>query len=560
MVFSVICAKLCVENKSVLSRTTNLKEAKRSHQPSTQRPESKLLEEIVNDVGKKLNNQFLGIYDEDGFFGIDSRVKKVESFLCLESEDVRMIGIRGMGGIGRTTIADKVFNRIVNKFECQCFIANVQEELEKHTPVHLNDEILCKILGGEDFHVGTPRTLHPFINRSLQNRRVLIVLDDVECYLHLTELVGGWNLYGPGSRIIVTSRDKQVLEIVDCEKYIYEVEKLNDCESLKLFSLHAFKQTQSTNGYTKQLSERVISYTQGVPLALKVLGCSLYGKGVKERKSELEKLETIPNKEIQGVLRRSYDGLVDNEKKSGIRNLLDKSLITIFKEKLEMHDLLEQMCLEKLIFMDLSKTLRLPENLSDLESLENLKATGSGIKELPSSINQLKKLNYLNCDGCEGLILPPFTGLASLRMLSLQRCDISEIPSNLGSLESLVYLYLSGNNLRSLPTSIKKCSKLNTLDLSDCMMLQFLPELPPGLAELDAENCTSVEYVLRSFIQGYMNSCLRMNLSKCINLDKSECSELILLKLQSMGEPEEQYLNKKVNFFPSSVIYVHYLI
>ncbi|XP_058003954.1 disease resistance protein RPV1-like [Hevea brasiliensis] len=793
------------------------------------KPETKLIEEIVNDVGKKLNNLFLSVYDEEGFVGIDSRVKKVESLLCLESKDVRMIGIWGMGGIGKTTIADKVFNRIVNKFESQYFAANVREKLEKGTPVHLRDEILCKILGGEDFHVGTPCTLHPFIKNSLQNRRVLFVLDDVDGYLHLEELVGGWNLYGPGSRIIITSRDKQVLEIVKCEKYIYEVEKLNDCESLQLFSLHAFKQTQPTNGYMRQLSERVISYTQGVPLALKVLGCSLYGKVVKEWESELEKLETIPNKEIQGILRRSYDGLDDNEKsifldiacffkgedkdrvknildccgffaESGIRNLLDKSLINIFKEKLEMHDLLEQMgkdivckenkkprkhsrlwnakdiyyvlttdkeaesveaisldlskiknmelcpsafekfyklrllkfynpcfkeiklhlpkgleflpnelrflywdqyplkslpskfcpenlvelhmqssqlkqlwneddlCLEKLIFMDLSnseqlikipdlskfpkleviilrgcmslvdfsssskyhskiidldlrhceklchfpsgiyltnlvslslngcselahlpsslgelrcleylylkgckklaslpnsicnlKSLKclnikycvnlhgLPEKLGELESLENLKATGSGIKELPPSINQLKKLNYLNCDGCEGLILPPFTGLASLRELSLQRCYISEIPSNLGSLESLVYLYLSGNNFRSIPASIEKCSKLNILDLSDCMMLQYLPELPPGLAELDAENCTSVEFVSRSFIQGYMNSCLRMNLSKCINLDKSVCSELILLKLQSMGQPEEQYLNKKAN-------------
>ncbi|KAJ9129994.1 hypothetical protein P3X46_035063, partial [Hevea brasiliensis] len=150
------------------------------------------------------------------------------------------------------------------------------------------------------------------------------------------------------------------------------VEKLNDCESLQLFSLHAFKQTQPTNGYMRQLSERVISYTQGVPLALKVLGCSLYGKGVKEWESELKKLDTIPNKEIQGILRRSYDGLEDNEKsifldiacffkgenkdrvkdildccgffaESGIRSLLDKSLVTISKEKLGMHDLLQQM-------------------------------------------------------------------------------------------------------------------------------------------------------------------------------------------------------------------------
>ncbi|KAF2297029.1 hypothetical protein GH714_015279 [Hevea brasiliensis] len=51
------------------------------------RPESKLIDEIVNDVRKKINHSFLSVYDNDGLFGIDSRVKEVESLLCLESED-----------------------------------------------------------------------------------------------------------------------------------------------------------------------------------------------------------------------------------------------------------------------------------------------------------------------------------------------------------------------------------------------------------------------------------------------------------------------------------------
>ncbi|XP_058004508.1 disease resistance protein RUN1-like [Hevea brasiliensis] len=733
------------------------------------KPESKLIDEIVNDVRKKINHSFLSVYDNDGLFGIDSRVKEVESLLCLESEDVRRVGIWGMPGIGKTTIADKVFNKIANKFESQCFITNVGEELEKGTPVQLRHEILGKLLGGENLDVGTPCTLRHSTKRRLPNTKALIVLDDVYGYLHLKELVEGWNLCGPGSRIIVTSKDKQVLEIVGCKKYIYKVEKLNDCESLQLFSFHAFKQTQPTNGYMRQLSERVISYTQGVPLALKVLGCSLYGKGVKEWESELKKLDTIPNKEIQGILRRSYDGLEDNEKsifldiacffkgenkdrvknildccgffaESGIRSLLDKSLVTISKEKLGMHDLLQQMgkdivckenkkprkrsrlwnaediyyilktdkgaesveaisldlskirnielcpsafekfyklrllkfynpgskemklhlpkdlnflpnelrflywdqyplkslpstfCPENLVelhmhssqleqlwnedalslknlkFVDLSNSKRLiripdmskfpklevtilrgcmnlvdfswsskyhsklvslpnsmcnlkflkqldftdcvnlhglPENLGDLESLKYLIAIRSGIKRLPSSINQLKKLYSLICDGCEGLTLPHFTGLASLFHLSFDDCGISEIPGNLGSLRSLAHLYLRGNNFRSIPTSIKQCSKLVELYLSDCKRLQFLPELPSTLQWLDANNCTSLEIVLRSFKQGYMNSWFCMDLSKCIKLDQSACSQLmecLLLKLQSIGQPEEQYL------------------
>ncbi|XP_058004373.1 disease resistance protein RUN1-like [Hevea brasiliensis] len=206
--------------------------------------------------------------------------------------------------------------------------------------------------------------------------------------------------------------------------------------------------------------------------------------------------------------------------------------------------------LKELDFTDCVNLHGLPENLGDLESLVVLRATRSGIKKLPSSINQLKKLNNLDCEGCEGLILPPFTGLARLWRLSLKGCGILEIPSNLGSLGSLVYLHLSGNNFRSIPTSIKQCSMLTSLDLRDCKRLQFLPELPSGLVRLFAENCTSLESVSSSFIQGYMNSCLRMDLSKCIKLDQSACSQLmecLLLKLQSIGQPEEQCLDKEAD-------------
>ncbi|KAF2322134.1 hypothetical protein GH714_007241 [Hevea brasiliensis] len=65
--------------------------------------------------------------------------------------------------------------------------------------------------------------------------------------------------------------------------------------------------------------------------------------------------------------------------------------------------------LKELDFTDCVNLHGLPENLGDLESLVVLRATRSGIKKLPSSINQLKKLNNLDCEGCEGLILPPFT-------------------------------------------------------------------------------------------------------------------------------------------------------
>ena len=122
-----------------------------------------------------------------------------------------------------------------------------------------------------------------------------------------------------------------------------------------------------------KLSHQIISYAQGLPLALKVLGCSLCGRNKEYWIDTLNRLKKIPNGEIQEVLEISFAGLEDNEKQifldiacffrgsdrttvrknlescgfyvvTGIDNLIDKSLITISNNgRLEMHDLLQEM-------------------------------------------------------------------------------------------------------------------------------------------------------------------------------------------------------------------------
>lgn len=91
----------------------------------------------------------------------------------------------------------------------------------------------------------------------------------------LDTLVGRYNWFGLGSRIIVTNRDNHLLKgLVD---YINEAKLINNDETLTLFSLLAFKEPYPHTNYVN-LSKGFISYARGLPLVLIVLGSFLFGR------------------------------------------------------------------------------------------------------------------------------------------------------------------------------------------------------------------------------------------------------------------------------------------
>ena len=208
------------------------------------------------------------------------------------------------------------------------------------------------------------------IKERLCFKKVLLVLDDVDNLDQLEALAGDRNWFGPESRIIVTTRDKHLLEVHKMYTF-YEARKLDHKEAVELFSRHAFEQRNPKEDYEK-LSDSVVHYVDGLPLGLKVLGRFLFSKTICQWKSELQKLEREPNQEIQSVLKRSYDELDHTQKEifldiacffngedkdhvtrildacnfyaySGMKVLSDKCLITIFDNMISMHDLLQQM-------------------------------------------------------------------------------------------------------------------------------------------------------------------------------------------------------------------------
>ena len=229
-----------------------------------------------------------------GLFGIDFHVNKVESLLNMESADVLIVGIWGMDGIGKTTIAQVVCNKVRSRFE-GIFFANFRQELKTGSMADLQRSFLSQLLGQEILTSGSLSFRDSFVRDRLCRKKVFILLDDVDDLMPLEEwkdLLDGRNSsFGPGSKVLITSRDKQVLSNVVDETY--EVEGLNDEEALQLFSSKALKNCIPTIDQM-HLMEQIARHVQGNPLALKVLGSSLYGKSIEEWRSALNKLAQNP--------------------------------------------------------------------------------------------------------------------------------------------------------------------------------------------------------------------------------------------------------------------------
>ena len=208
------------------------------------------------------------------------------------------------------------------------------------------------------------------IQNSLRFKRVLMVLDDVDDLGQLEYLVGDHDWFDRGSRIIITTRDKHLLNAHRVND-LYVVEGLKDKEALELFSRYAFGQILPKHNY-KNLLGHIVYYCQGLPLALKFLGSLLCRKTIPQWKSELHKLEREPKTKIQNVLKISFDRLDHIQKKIfldiacffkgenkdfisrildgcdfyvdiGMQVLQDRCLLTISNNKIYMHDLIQQM-------------------------------------------------------------------------------------------------------------------------------------------------------------------------------------------------------------------------
>lgn len=327
------------------------------------------IKNVIQYAAHLLNKTYLFVADHP--VGVESRVQEVIQLLNNKPSDhTLLVGIWGKGGFGKTTIAKVIYNQMGCTFKAKSFLLNFGRVWnQSNGQVSLEEQFLSDIYETEKIKKNTFDVEKAILKERLLKKKIFLVLDDVRGLNQFYAFCGarGLESFDPGSRIIITTRDLQILHALKAN-HVYEMEKLDKYESLELLSWHAFKQPRPIEGFPF-LSRDAVSYSSGMPLALRVMGSFLFNKGWEEWKSVLHQLKITPNG-IMGILKICFDGLVnDNVKKvfldialnligmdhddviqileasgfpakTGISDLVQQSLVTIdCKNKIDMHDL-----------------------------------------------------------------------------------------------------------------------------------------------------------------------------------------------------------------------------
>ncbi|XP_059313302.1 disease resistance protein RUN1-like isoform X1 [Lycium ferocissimum] len=333
--------------------------------------ESKFIQKILKVVENKLSRPVLYVCPH--LIGIERRVEKINSWLEDESIDVDTLVISGFGGIGKTTMAKYVYNLNFSKFDGSSFLSKIRENsTHRKGLVTLQRQFLSDICKRKQKPIFSVDEGMAEMRNAASCKRILLVLDDVDNRDQLDALLEMKDLLYPGSKVIVTTRNKRLLRPFDVHK-LYEIEALNRDESVELLSWHAFGQHCPIKGF-EVFSEQVAIHCGGLPLALEVLGATLAGRNMDIWRSTIQKLETIPNHQIIRKLTISYESLEDDHDKNlflhlacfffgedrdlaiailnrcnfytviGIENLIDRNFIKVStSNRLIMHQMIRDM-------------------------------------------------------------------------------------------------------------------------------------------------------------------------------------------------------------------------
>ncbi|VYS59342.1 unnamed protein product [Arabidopsis thaliana] len=564
------------------------------------RNEADMIEKIATDVSNMLNS-FTPSRDFNGLVGMRAHMDMLEQLLRLDLDEVRMIGIWGPPGIGKTTIARFLFNQVSDRFQLSAIMVNIKGCYprpcfdEYSAQLQLQNQMLSQMINHKDImisHLGVAQ-------ERLRDKKVFLVLDEVDQLGQLDALAKETRWFGPGSRIIITTEDLGVLKAHGIN-HVYKVEYPSNDEAFQIFCMNAFGQKQPHEGFD-EIAWEVTCLAGELPLGLKVLGSALRGMSKPEWERTLPRLKTSLDGNIGSIIQFSYDGLCDEDKylflyiaclfnhestfkvkellgkfldvRQGLHVLAQKSLISIdensfcereYRERIQMHTLLEQFGREtsrkQFVRHGYTKHQLLVgerdicEVLSDdtIDSRRFITFDLFGTQDyLNISEKALERMNDFQFVRINALIPTERLQLAlqdlichSPKIRSLKWYSYQNIclPSTFNP-EFLVELDMRSSKLRKLWEGTKQLRNLKWMDLSDSEDLKELPNLSTAtnLEELKLRNCSSLVELPSSIEK--LTSLQRLYLQSCSSLVElpsfGNANKLEILDLENCSSLEK---------------------
>ncbi|CAN1270450.1 Disease resistance protein L6 [Linum perenne] len=542
-----------------------------------------VIADVFTTVELHLRSNYTLVTEE--LVGIDSHVQEVMRLLNLDIGDLKIVGIHGIGGMGKTTIAKAVYDSICTSFDRCCFLENIRELLLKNDGImSLQNKFISSILRDDVRVKDASEGVRMIRDRVCKYKKVLVVLDDVDDTFEFDQILGKLGHFSSESRFIITTRDKRVLELLQ-DYNLYEPKEMSYDHSLQLFSKHAFRMDYPPEDHAT-LCDDFVKVAAGLPLALKVIGSLLFCRDKQFWEEKLLEMKHQPatSNKVQQRLKISYNELADNEKQifldiacffigedrespfrmwsdcklypgTGIRTLVLRSLIVIDEEnQFWMHDLLRDLGRAIVIEEDVRnpcKRSRIWSNEDAWNMLENVEGADQvemlridmrcdrNLKFAAKTLEKLARLRYLDMTfftltGDFKGILPDISlrklnmcGCWSVEELNMPGCkSMKELP-DMSCLDNLRDLNLEGCTELNKVAGFGKLEKLRKLNLSGCKSIKELPDMS-GLVSLDflnLEGCTELVEVT-SFVK--LEKLRKLNMSGCMSI--KELSDISGLK------------------------------
>ncbi|GJX99661.1 putative disease resistance RPP13-like protein 1 [Tanacetum coccineum] len=263
--------------------------------------------------GRKMSRRLeeTSLVDESRIVGREGDKEALVGFL-LENEsckeNVSVVSIVGLGGIGKTTLAQVLYNedKVKDHFELMAWVC-VSDEFD----VFNITKAIFQCVDGRNSDFANLNLLQEALKQKISKKRFLFVLDDVwnENYKEWELLQRPFVVGAPGSKVVVTTRKTSITSVMDCV-HAYHLDLLSNEEAISLVAQHALGEKNFDKHPTLKLhGEGIMKKCDGLPLALITLGRLLRTKRNDEEWEEVlnSELWYLRNEsQILPALRLSY--------------------------------------------------------------------------------------------------------------------------------------------------------------------------------------------------------------------------------------------------------------